>query len=163
MIRRPPRSTLSSSSAASDVYKRQIRGPGGHHRPGAGRHRRRGGPRGRSRPRPRDRGGGGPGPGRGRGGPGWQGSRGHPDGGGAAPAVRRPGRGTTSARRPIRRWGPMISLMTSGGIALWVAVLSTPLLIRWLVKNNIGQQIREDGPQVHIAKAGTPTMGGIAI
>ena len=57
----------------------------------------------------------------------------------------------------------MISLMTSGGIALWVAVLSTPFLIRWLIKNNIGQQIREDGPQVHIAKAGTPTMGGICI
>jgi phospho-N-acetylmuramoyl-pentapeptide-transferase len=53
--------------------------------------------------------------------------------------------------------------MTSGGIALWVAVLTTPVLIRWLVKHNIGQQIREDGPQVHIAKAGTPTMGGIAI
>ena len=57
----------------------------------------------------------------------------------------------------------MISLMTSGGVALWVAVLTTPLLIRWLLKNNIGQQIREDGPQVHIAKAGTPTMGGIFI
>ena len=56
----------------------------------------------------------------------------------------------------------MISLMTSGGVALWVAVLTTPILIRWLLKNNIGQQIREDGPQVHIAKAGTPTMGGIA-
>jgi phospho-N-acetylmuramoyl-pentapeptide-transferase len=57
----------------------------------------------------------------------------------------------------------VISLMTSGGVALWVAALSTPLLIRWLVKNNIGQQVREDGPQVHIAKAGTPTMGGLAI
>jgi phospho-N-acetylmuramoyl-pentapeptide-transferase len=44
-----------------------------------------------------------------------------------------------------------------------VAVLTTPFLIRWLLKNNIGQQIREDGPQVHIAKAGTPTMGGICI
>ena len=57
----------------------------------------------------------------------------------------------------------MISLMTSGGVALWVAVLSTPVLIRWLVKNGIGQHIRDDGPRVHIAKAGTPTMGGIAI
>ncbi len=57
----------------------------------------------------------------------------------------------------------MISLMTSGGVALWVAVLVTPVLIRWLVKHNIGQQIREDGPQVHIAKAGTPTMGGVGI
>ena len=53
--------------------------------------------------------------------------------------------------------------MTSGGVALWVAVLSTPVLIRWLVKNGIGQHIRDDGPRVHIAKAGTPTMGGIAI
>jgi phospho-N-acetylmuramoyl-pentapeptide-transferase len=57
----------------------------------------------------------------------------------------------------------VISLMTSGGVALWVAGLSTPFLIRWLVKHNIGQQIREDGPQVHIAKAGTPTMGGVCI
>jgi len=57
----------------------------------------------------------------------------------------------------------MISLMTSGGVALWVAVLTTPFLIRWLLKNDIGQQIREDGPQVHIAKAGTPTMGGVCI
>ena len=31
----------------------------------------------------------------------------------------------------------MISLMTSGGIALWVAVLTTPFLIRWLLQNNI--------------------------
>jgi phospho-N-acetylmuramoyl-pentapeptide-transferase len=57
----------------------------------------------------------------------------------------------------------MISLMTSGGVALWVSVLTIPILIRWLLKHNIGQQIREDGPQVHIAKAGTPTMGGIGI
>jgi len=57
----------------------------------------------------------------------------------------------------------VISLMTSGGVALWLAVLTTPLLIRWLVRHNIGQQIREDGPQVHIAKAGTPTMGGTGI
>jgi len=33
----------------------------------------------------------------------------------------------------------MISLMTSGGVALWVAALTTPFLIRWLIKNNIGQ------------------------
>ena len=57
----------------------------------------------------------------------------------------------------------MIPLMTSGGTALWVAVLTTPFLIRWLLKNNIGQHIREDGPQVHIAKSGTPTMGGMTI
>jgi len=53
--------------------------------------------------------------------------------------------------------------MTSGGIALWVAALGTPLLIRWLANKRIGQQIRADGPSMHLAKAGTPTMGGVAI
>lgn len=57
----------------------------------------------------------------------------------------------------------MIALMAAGGAALWITVLATPLLIRWLRKNHIGQHIREDGPQVHIAKAGTPTMGGVGI
>lgn len=57
----------------------------------------------------------------------------------------------------------MISLMLAGGVALWVAALSTPALIRWLARNRIGQQIREDGPHMHLAKAGTPTMGGLAM
>ncbi len=57
----------------------------------------------------------------------------------------------------------MIALMTAGGVALWIAVMATPLLIRLLTRRGIGQQIREDGPQVHLAKAGTPTMGGITI
>lgn len=57
----------------------------------------------------------------------------------------------------------MISLMLAGGAALWVSVLVTPVLIRWLASRRIGQQIREDGPQMHLAKAGTPTMGGIAM
>ncbi len=83
------------------------------------------------------------------------------------PTGRSPFDDRVEARRaldgPVRGDRRVISLMTSGGVALWVAVLSTPVLIRWLIKNNIGQQIREDGPQVHIAKAGTPTMGGIGI
>ena len=37
------------------------------------------------------------------------------------------------------------------------------LLIRFLRAREIGQPIREDGPQGHITKAGTPTMGGLAI
>ncbi len=57
----------------------------------------------------------------------------------------------------------MLSLMSSGGAAFWLAVLSTPLLIRWLARKRIGQQIREDGPATHSAKAGTPTMGGLGI
>ncbi len=57
----------------------------------------------------------------------------------------------------------MLSLMLSGGSALILALLGTPLLMRALAKRRIGQHIREDGPASHSAKAGTPTMGGIAL
>jgi phospho-N-acetylmuramoyl-pentapeptide-transferase len=57
----------------------------------------------------------------------------------------------------------VLGLLVSGGIALWLAILSTPILIRYFRKRQIGQHIREDGPASHSAKAGTPTMGGIAI
>jgi phospho-N-acetylmuramoyl-pentapeptide-transferase len=57
----------------------------------------------------------------------------------------------------------VLSIMSAGGAAFWLAILGTPLLIRWLLRNRIGQQIREDGPATHSAKAGTPTMGGLAI
>jgi phospho-N-acetylmuramoyl-pentapeptide-transferase len=53
--------------------------------------------------------------------------------------------------------------MASGGFALWLAALGTPMLLHWLVRYRIGQQIRADGPHMHQAKAGTPTMGGVAI
>ena len=57
----------------------------------------------------------------------------------------------------------MLGLLESGGVALWVSILTTPVLIRWLRSRRIGQHIREDGPASHIVKAGTPTMGGLAI
>lgn len=57
----------------------------------------------------------------------------------------------------------MISLFIAGAIGLLVAGLGAPLLMRWLHHWGIGQQIRDDGPQGHSAKAGTPTMGGLAI
>ncbi len=57
----------------------------------------------------------------------------------------------------------MTDLLLAGGVALLIAMLGTPLLINWLRMQGIGQQIREDGPQRHLTKAGTPTMGGVAI
>jgi phospho-N-acetylmuramoyl-pentapeptide-transferase len=57
----------------------------------------------------------------------------------------------------------MIALLISGGVALIVSLVTTPILIRWLQAQGIGQQVREDGPQGHVTKAGTPTMGGITI
>ena len=53
--------------------------------------------------------------------------------------------------------------MSSGGIALMAAAMGTPMLLGWLQRRRIGQQIRADGPYMHHAKAGTPTMGGVAI
>ena len=57
----------------------------------------------------------------------------------------------------------MVAVFLAGGIALLVALIGTPLLIGWLHARGIGQQIREEGPQGHISKAGTPTMGGLMI
>jgi phospho-N-acetylmuramoyl-pentapeptide-transferase len=57
----------------------------------------------------------------------------------------------------------VLTLMDAGGAAMLVAVVVTPLLITWARRQRIGQHIREDGPPTHTAKAGTPTMGGIAI
>ncbi|HEY1827167.1 MAG TPA: phospho-N-acetylmuramoyl-pentapeptide-transferase [Acidimicrobiales bacterium] len=57
----------------------------------------------------------------------------------------------------------MLGLLISGGIALWVAITVTPVLISFFRSRRMGQFIREDGPASHIVKAGTPTMGGLAI
>jgi phospho-N-acetylmuramoyl-pentapeptide-transferase len=47
--------------------------------------------------------------------------------------------------------------------ALMVTILVGPWMIRRLRAMQIGQYIREDGPQSHMKKAGTPTMGGLLI
>lgn len=44
--------------------------------------------------------------------------------------------------------------------ALVISFIVGPSLIRKLSARQIGQQIRDDGPQSHLSKAGTPTMGG---
>ena len=47
--------------------------------------------------------------------------------------------------------------------ALVIALLAGPAMIRKLATYKIGQAVRSDGPQTHLAKAGTPTMGGALI
>src|ERR1700694_2661524 len=46
---------------------------------------------------------------------------------------------------------------------LLISLLSGRRVISALKKWNIGQQIREEGPQAHMAKRDTPTMGGVLI
>jgi phospho-N-acetylmuramoyl-pentapeptide-transferase len=55
----------------------------------------------------------------------------------------------------------MVGLLVASSVGLLVALLGTPVLIRSLQARGLGQQIREDGPQGHVTKAGTPTMGGL--
>ncbi|MCC5870274.1 MAG: phospho-N-acetylmuramoyl-pentapeptide-transferase [Gammaproteobacteria bacterium] len=47
--------------------------------------------------------------------------------------------------------------------ALAFSLLLGPIMIRRLSMRQIGQQVRSDGPQSHLPKAGTPTMGGALI
>jgi len=47
--------------------------------------------------------------------------------------------------------------------ALAISLLAGPLVIRKLTTYKIGQAVRNDGPQSHLTKAGTPTMGGALV
>ncbi len=53
----------------------------------------------------------------------------------------------------------ILSILT----ALILSLMIGPYVIRRLVFLQIGQQVRDDGPQSHLTKAGTPTMGGALI
>ena len=57
----------------------------------------------------------------------------------------------------------MRAVLIAGGLSMLVALLSTPLFIRYLVRKQYGQFIRQDWPTAHFTKRGTPTMGGVVI
>ena len=48
-------------------------------------------------------------------------------------------------------------------IAFAISALLCPIIIPFLHKLKFGQQVRDDGPQAHLKKQGTPTMGGLII
>ncbi len=54
-------------------------------------------------------------------------------------------------------------ILFGGTAALLICIFLSPKFIEFLRKREFGQHIREDGPQGHHLKAGTPTMGGIII
>ena len=59
-----------------------------------------------------------------------------------------------------------LSFRTGGAVAtaLFLGLLIGPRFIGWLrLRQGKGQPIRDDGPQTHLAKRGTPTMGGLMI
>ncbi|MDR3323351.1 MAG: phospho-N-acetylmuramoyl-pentapeptide-transferase [Zoogloeaceae bacterium] len=53
----------------------------------------------------------------------------------------------------------VLAAMTS----LFFSLALGPRVIRWLAAKKIGQAVRMDGPQTHLTKSGTPTMGGVLI
>jgi phospho-N-acetylmuramoyl-pentapeptide-transferase len=48
----------------------------------------------------------------------------------------------------------------AAGTALTISLMVGPLMIRRLQFLQVGQSVRDDGPESHLSKAGTPTMGG---
>ena len=58
---------------------------------------------------------------------------------------------------------PTYQVFFAIAVAAAVTGLAMPPFIRLLKKDGIGQQIRADGPQSHLVKQGTPTMGGVII
>ncbi|EIJ45038.1 UDP-N-acetylmuramyl pentapeptide phosphotransferase/UDP-N- acetylglucosamine-1-phosphate transferase [Herbaspirillum sp. GW103] len=47
--------------------------------------------------------------------------------------------------------------------ALLIGMIAGPAVIRMLTRMKVGQAVRTDGPQTHLIKSGTPTMGGVLI
>ncbi len=57
----------------------------------------------------------------------------------------------------------MAHVLVAALIALVISILAGPAFIAYLRRRSYGQMIREEGPQHHMAKQGTPTMGGVLI
>src|SRR5665648_733996 len=57
----------------------------------------------------------------------------------------------------------MGEVLIAGTASLLICCFLSPKFIAFLRAREFGQQIREEGPQGHHVKAGTPTMGGIII
>jgi phospho-N-acetylmuramoyl-pentapeptide-transferase len=57
----------------------------------------------------------------------------------------------------------MQELLLAASVAFAVTLITGPILIPMLRRLKFGQSIRQEGPERHYAKAGTPTMGGVII
>ena len=57
----------------------------------------------------------------------------------------------------------MRTVLIAAVVSLVTSILCTPLVVAYFRRRGFGQEIRVDGPQTHLVKRGTPTMGGVAI
>ncbi|HKC27593.1 MAG TPA: phospho-N-acetylmuramoyl-pentapeptide-transferase [Jatrophihabitans sp.] len=57
----------------------------------------------------------------------------------------------------------MKTILIAAVFSLMTSILCTPMVVVYFRRRGFGQEIRIDGPQTHLVKRGTPTMGGVAI
>src|SRR5919109_843809 len=57
----------------------------------------------------------------------------------------------------------MVEVLLAGVISMVISIVAGPKFIEFLRQNEFGQHIREEGPQGHVTKQGTPAMGGLLI
>ncbi|HEX6227901.1 MAG TPA: phospho-N-acetylmuramoyl-pentapeptide-transferase, partial [Solirubrobacterales bacterium] len=57
----------------------------------------------------------------------------------------------------------MGEVLIAGMAAMLICIFLGPKFISYLRVKEFGQHIREDGPEEHLSKAGTPTMGGLIV
>jgi phospho-N-acetylmuramoyl-pentapeptide-transferase len=57
----------------------------------------------------------------------------------------------------------MVEVLLAGVLSMVISIVAGPKFIDFLRNNEFGQQIREEGPQGHVVKQGTPAMGGLLI
>src|SRR5207253_1055055 len=73
------------------------------------------------------------------------------------------GRPRSGCRGPHRADDRVIRVLAAGVIAMVGSIVVGPKFIDFLRRNEFGQHIREEGPEGHQIKQGTPTMGGLLI
>src|SRR5579885_2021845 len=57
----------------------------------------------------------------------------------------------------------MARVLVAALVGLIISILAGPAFVDFLRRHEFGQQIREEGPEHHSVKQGTPTMGGVLI
>ena len=57
----------------------------------------------------------------------------------------------------------MVEVLLAGVLSMVISIVAGPKFIDFLRSNEFGQHIREEGPEGHVTKQGTPAMGGLLI
>ena len=58
---------------------------------------------------------------------------------------------------------PTYQVFVALGVSCIITMVLMPFFIKLMKKEGVGQQVRADGPQQHLVKQGTPTMGGVVM